>query len=257
MTSTNVTCNNDGSATATPASGIYDFVWSNGTTDLAVSSSTITSLPAGTFCVTVTDTVTGCVDSGCVFVAPNANVPIVFVNNVSAVTCAGASDGTVTIGTSNGVAPFTYVWDTIVPGIPGAPISVNYTVSGLPPRDYTVTSTDAVGCVSVITFNVPTPDSLTIVVIDTINPLCPSSSDGRIEVEGLGGTGLITYVWSNGIAADSGILAGIDTGLYCVTVVDENNCSNSICFNLNAQQVLTTSPVISTPITCNNGSCNS
>ena len=182
MTSTTVICNNDGTATATPVAGTYNFVWSNGVTDLAAASSTITSLPAGTFCVTVTDNATGCVDTGCVFVAPNVNVPIVFVNNVTAITCAGADDGTATIGTANGTAPFSYVWDTIVPGIPGTPISVNYTVTGLPPRDYTVTSTDNLGCVSVITFNVLSPDSLMITVLDTIHPVCESSLDGRIEV---------------------------------------------------------------------------
>lgn len=44
MTSTDVVCNNDGTATATPAAGIYNFTWSDGTIDNGVATSTIISL---------------------------------------------------------------------------------------------------------------------------------------------------------------------------------------------------------------------
>ena len=251
MSSTDVVCNNDGTATATPAVGTYDFVWSNGLTENGVATSTIVNLAAGTYCVTVTNTVTGCVDTGCVFVAPAVAVPGVFATNITPVTCAGANDGTVTIGTLNGTAPYTYVWDTIVPGIV-SPTSSNYTVTGLPPRDYTVTATDNNGCQSQITFNIPTPDPLTIAIIDTTHPVCQNDT-GRIEIEGQGGTGLITYIWSNGTTTSTGILSGIDTGFYCVTVVDDNNCTNTLCINLDAQQVLTTAIDIASPILCNGG----
>jgi gliding motility-associated-like protein len=251
MSSTDVVCNNDGTATAAPAVGTYDFLWSNGAIDNGVATSTITNLAPGTYCVTVTNVITGCVDTGCVFVAPAAVVPGVFAANITAVSCAGANDGSVTIGTINGTAPYTYVWDTIVPGIV-SPTSVDYTVTGLVPRDYSVTATDNNGCQSQITFNIPTPDPLTIAIIDTTHPVCQNDT-GRIEVEGQGGTGLYTYIWSNGTTTATGILSGIDTGFYCVTIVDVNSCTNTFCINLDAQQVLTTAIDISTSIPCNGG----
>ena len=251
MSSTAVVCNDDGTATATPAAGSYNFVWSNGFTENGVASSTASSLAAGTYCVTVTNTVTGCVDEDCIFVAPAAVVPTVFANNIVPISCFGANDGSVTIGTNNGTAPFTYQWDTLVPGIVTT-TSSNYTVNNLAPRDYTVTSTDNNGCISVITFNIPTPDLLTISIIDTTHPICQTDT-GRIEVEGQGGTGVYNYAWSNGQNGPSGILTGIDTGFYCVTVTDQNSCEAIFCINLDAQQVITTAAVVSDSIDCNGG----
>ena len=60
--------------------------------------------------------------------APAVNLPAVFANNVVGISCFGAGDGSVTIGTNSGTAPYTYVWDTIVPGIV-TNTSTNYTVN--------------------------------------------------------------------------------------------------------------------------------
>ena len=108
------------------------------------------------------------------------------------------------------------------------------------------------GCVSTINFEVTSPQPITINILDTLDPVCQSTFDGRIEVEGQGGRGVLTYNWSNGITADSGILAGIDTGTYCVTVVDANNCQATFCHTLSPQEVITTSLAVST-IPCNGG----
>ena len=89
MSSTDVLCVDDGTATATPTvAGTYDFVWSNGVTDNAVATSTITNLAPGNYCVTVTDVGTGCQTDDCVFVNPAPVLPVVSATN-TAITCFG------------------------------------------------------------------------------------------------------------------------------------------------------------------------
>ena len=253
MSSTDVICSSDGTATATPPAGLYDFIWSDGTVTNSAATSTISSLPTGSYCVTVTDLATGCVDTGCIFVNPAINLPALNVSTTP-ITCSGDNDGTATISTSGGTTTaigYTYAISPVVPIAPNPSLGP-ITLTGLAPGTYSVTSTDEGGCVTTLNFDITTPQPLTINVLDTLDPVCQSTLDGRIEVEGQGGTGLLTYNWSTGISADSGVLAGIDTGFYCVTVVDENNCSAVFCHTLNPQQILTTSLAV-TSIPCNGG----
>jgi gliding motility-associated-like protein len=254
MSSTNVVCSNDGTATATPPAGLYDFVWSDGSITSSAASSTINNLPTGSYCVTVTDLSSGCIDTGCIFVNPAVNLPALNVSTTP-ITCFGDNDGVATISTTGGTTTavgYTYAISPAVPVVPN-PSLTPVTLTGLAPGNYSVTSTDEIGCVTTLNFDITTPQPLILNVIDTLNPVCQSTFDGRIEVEGQGGTGLLTYSWSNGVVtADSGILSGIDTGLYCVTVVDDNNCSAVFCHTLRPQQVLSTSLAVSA-IPCNGG----
>jgi len=254
LTSTNVVCNSNGSVTASPIAGIYDFTWSNGFTESAVSSSTMINSPVGEYCVTITDVVTGCIDSDCVCIGFDSVAPVVFVSNNTPVSCWGDTDGCATIGTFSGLAPYTYVWDTIMTGYPSSTDS-NFTICNLSPRDYSVTSTDMNGCVSVVNFNIPEPNPVNYHLHDSINPSCVGSLDGKIEIEAVGGTGGLNYIWSTGDTI--GELEDLDEGTYCVTVVDDNNCAVSTCIVFTYQQTVTISSLnIISPIYCaGSGAC--
>jgi hypothetical protein len=248
LSATDVTCNNNGSATTAFTTGAYNFAWSNGFTETNVMNSTANNLSAGNYCVTITDLSTGCMDTFCVLVRTGATLGMVYANT-SAVTCFGATDGCVLIGTANGTAPFTYVWDTIVPGIVGT-TAVDYTVCNLPPRVYAVTSTDVLGCSSVTSFEIISPGPLQITVRDTMHPIC--GNNGRIELEVTGGTGLLDYTWSTG---DSTLIVDhLAAGQYCITATDQNNCATATCVTLVQQQNLVATASLITPISCHGDS---
>jgi len=132
---TDVSCygGNDGSITVIGAGGTspYSYSWSTGAT-----SSNVTGLSAGNYCVTVTDA-QSCTATACYDISEppvfNANAIV-----ISAVSCTGCSDGSVTVNVSGGVMPYFYYW------LPGG--QTNQTLNGLSAGTYSVTATDANGC---------------------------------------------------------------------------------------------------------------
>ncbi|WMX16259.1 T9SS type A sorting domain-containing protein [Aureispira sp. CCB-E] len=244
MSSTDVTCNDNGLVNASFNTGSYHFVWSNGIVDTNIGNSTAHNLNIGIHCVSITDLSTGCLDTFCVQVNLDTTAPGVQTNTTS-ISCFGAADGCVTIETINGTAPYTYVWDTVILGSQ-VTTSTNYTVCNLPPKLYTVTSTDAAGCNSVASFEVVSPSPLDIVVRDTVHPIC--GSNGRIEVEVFGGTGTLDYTWSTGDSTL--VLENLAAGQYCMTATDANHCSTVLCLDLIQQQTLTATANLLRAIDC-------
>jgi|GEM_PF-1336624 len=167
LSSSPVLCSNDGTATATTSNpGIFNFVWDNGSTTNATTSSTIVGLAVGNYAVTVTDAVSGCSVSDSIDVLPSATTPIVYVQLLTG-TCEGENDGTVTVATSGGTGPYTYSWSDIGVG----PASRTLMPAGI----YTVTVTDALGCSSSITFDIPEFENADVNVTPN-GPICSGDS---------------------------------------------------------------------------------
>ncbi|MFH1320296.1 MAG: T9SS type A sorting domain-containing protein [Bacteroidota bacterium] len=130
----------DGTATVAASGGTtpYTYLWSDGQT-----TSTATSLGVGIYSVTVTDA------NGCAFVGSQAvNSPgCTLTATVSGTdeTAAGANNGTASVTASGGTTPYNYMWNTS---------DTTNTISGLTPGPYTVTVTDAAGCLAAGTYNV-------------------------------------------------------------------------------------------------------
>lgn len=133
FSSTNVSCpgGNNGSATVTASGGTapYTYLWSTGAT-----TSSISSLTAGTYDVTVTDNVS-CPATGSVTISEPGAINLSFA--VTNETFAGANDGAIDLTVAGGNSPYTYSWDT------GA---TTEDISGLSAREYFVTVTDNNGC---------------------------------------------------------------------------------------------------------------
>jgi gliding motility-associated-like protein len=223
----NPTCSDtsDGSIEITVSGGPdLTFAWDDDVSDTALAE----NLPAGTYCVTVTDMNTSQSTTSCyTLVAPPPFS--LSVDNVEGVSCNGESDGAITIATVGGVGPFVIDWEGNLP-------DNVLTQTDLDGGDYSVTVTDANGCSrEQVNIQIGEPSMLTIAgtpsLISTENP-------GEVNVIAQGGREPYTYSWTGpeGFTADSEDIGGLsEPGTYCLTLTDNNDCFEVQCFAVGRQ----------------------
>ncbi|MBL0051828.1 MAG: SprB repeat-containing protein, partial [Bacteroidetes bacterium] len=102
--------------------------------------------------------------------------------------------------------------------------------TGLAAGTYTVTATDAAGCIETATFTVTEPAILGMNGTPT-DVTTNGGSDGSIDVTATGGTPNYTYLWSNGSTDEDQI--NLPAGTYTVTVTDANGCTEEATFTIN------------------------
>lgn len=197
---------NDGSidATITDGSGSYSISWSHGPTTEDVS-----GLAPGTYFITVTDSVSGCVGISSFEVLEDTEITA-----TAAITDAscGLLDGAIDLTVSGPSGPYTFLWSTS---------DVSEDISALGSGIYLVTITDVNGCTLDTSFNVNDLGSPTIAATVT-DPSCDGSSDGGVDISVSGGVPPYTFLWSNGATSED--LSGVTEGNYSVTVTDDNGC---------------------------------
>lgn len=210
-TQVDVSCNGgtDGSATATATGGTapYTYNW----TPTGGTSANATGLAAGTYTVTVTDN-NGCTQTADVIITEPA--PLALTTTGTDETCDYADDGTVSVTVTGGTANYSYLW---TPG--GFTTSA---VTGLTAGTYTVTVTDANGCVEndFVTITEPTPITLNMTTIDVD---CNGGATGTASATVSGGTPNYTYLWTPG-GQTTATINNLTAGVYDVTVTDANGC---------------------------------
>ena len=233
MVTVNIVDNNDGTATATAAGGTasYTYLWSNNQT-----TTTATGLSNGTtYNVTVTDA-NGCTGSGTVIISISTiNTTVTVVD----ATC-GLSNGSATVTASNGVAPYSYLWDA------NAASQITATATNLGAGTYTVTVSDANGTTATATATVgatPTVNATASVVSDYngADVTCNGASDGAITAVATAGTAPYAYSWSSG--ATTATLTGLPAGIYTVTVIDSDGCTASATATVTEPSLLTVNAV--------------
>ncbi|MCB9307408.1 MAG: gliding motility-associated C-terminal domain-containing protein [Lewinellaceae bacterium] len=205
---TEPTCNGytDGTATVNPSGGAtpYTYMWDNGQ-----NGQTNFGLGAGTYFVTVNDN-NGQVVTGSVTVTQ----PDPLLVNVSAVglSCSSAN-GTLTANVTGGTQPYEYEWSTAE-----TTPEIDVSMSG----GYLVTVTDANGCSSIGTFNVPTVAEFLPSYIFT-RPACNGEATGGIAVTVFGTYPPFTWEWSNGVVNQN--LTNVAAGDYEISITDMNGCT--------------------------------
>lgn len=202
--STGTTCANAGGVDVNVSGGVgpYTYSWSNGST-----SKTQSGLASGLYCVTVTD-INGCTDASCVGVVGQLMVDVTTFDSRCAFACDGSANAIVTGGT----APYSYVWNTG---------GTTPTISPLGPGTYTVTVTDANGCMVIGTGVVSEPPPV-LLTIDSQDPGCNNGNGGQISINSVGGVGPYTYLWNTGQTTST--INNLSTGTYIVNVTDANGC---------------------------------
>ncbi|MEQ9188790.1 MAG: gliding motility-associated C-terminal domain-containing protein [Cryomorphaceae bacterium] len=236
----NVSCvgGSDGSITAnnaTGGTGPYAFLWSSGGNALTES-----GLAAGTYTITVTD------DNGCtatadtVLTEPATGVSISIASAID-VSCNGGSDGSVTANSaSGGTAPYTLLWSSGGNGL---------TETGLTAGTYSITVTDAGGCVDSADTTIVEPALLVVDTTIVSQPTCAGSANGSITVTTTGGSPAYSYAWNNGDTTAT--VSGLTAGTYTVTVTDANTCTDNITVVLANGPSITASIAIDNLIDCN------
>ena len=221
-------------ATATGGNGTYTYTWSNGQT-----TATATGLAPGMQGVTVTD-FRGCSASATVLVGQTGSNITADITSTS-VSCSDSSDGTATVTVTSGAGNYTYAWSS---GASGA------TATGLAAGSYSVTILDAGGCplIKTITVGAPAP-----MVIDfTTTPATCGEANGSAAATVTGGTGAITYLWSNGSTDPS--ITGVSAGNYLLSVADANLCLAAATATVPQVGGLVAATATTTDVTCNGGS---
>ncbi len=240
-TGIDITCfgASDGSVSLTVSGGTapYDFIWDDGSTN-----ANITGLSAGNYAATLTDA------NGCDILTNYTVIepwPIVNAITSSPTSCFGGIDGSATVTTSGGIAPYLYQWDN------GELTSTANLLSG---GNHQVTVFDSNGCfvVESVVISSPTvlvPNSFTLNSVS-----CFGGSDGSAEVLATGGTPPYSYTW-NTVPAQSGSLAtGLTAGVYEVVISDANSCTtNPISITITGPTAPISIDVIPSNVSCFGG----
>lgn len=224
----------------------YNYAWSTGATTI-----TLSSIPTGTYTLTVTDG-NGCRVVSSAFV-DNADTIVLTTSiatpyNGQQISCADGNDGQATVTASRGSAPYTYQWIT------GATTA---TTSQLQASTYPVTVTDANGCIAIDSVTLMHPPQI---VINTqllsnyngYNVSCYDGSDGILLANAIGGTGTLSYQWSDGQSTDTATNLG--RGRYAVTVTDINGCFTVVTDSLSTPPALQTQTTPLQNIACHGDS---
>ncbi|TDO04094.1 Ig-like domain-containing protein [Sunxiuqinia elliptica] len=227
---TNVSCygDSDGTATVIPSQGTepYTYSWDD---PAGQTTQTATGLAAGTYHVTVTD------DNNCqqtTEVIITQPLEILLAIDQLDVTCHGGSDGSATVNITNGVAPFTYLWND-----PSA--QTTQTAMNLAAGDYEVTVTDANGCEEKSQVTITEPPADILATISSTNISCFGANDGTATVSASDGVEPYTYLWDDPAAQTAKTATNLAAGTYTVVVTDAKGCTTEATVTITEPAELT------------------
>ncbi|HEU4718609.1 MAG TPA: gliding motility-associated C-terminal domain-containing protein, partial [Bacteroidia bacterium] len=211
-TSSNTTCsgscNGTATATVTTGSGPFTYNWSD---PLGQTTATATGLCPGSYTVVVAD------GAGCnttLNVSLNSPTPITINPAVTPTTC-GSCNGSVTLNTSGGIAPYTFQWSNG---------STTSTLNGLCAGVYSVIIRDASGCTATYSVNISASGGPTAANATVTNATCNGTCNGSASLAPTGGTPPYSYLWVSGGQTTSSV-NNLCAGLYFFQVRDSAGCA--------------------------------
>ncbi len=208
ISSSNATCGQaNGAAIALPSGSSIgaQYVWSNGSV-----AGSITGLTPNNYTVTVTNS-SGCTATASASIS-NLNGPDIVVNTTN-ISCFGLKDGAATV-IINTPGSYNIDWST------GS--SNTGSISNLIAGNYSVTVSNGSTCQSVQQFSITQAPAITGSSSAT-NTNSNGQSNGTASVVATGGSGTLSYTWSN--SGTTPTISGLSAGQYVCTVEDASGCS--------------------------------
>lgn len=208
---------NSGQVTINTINGMEPFTYEWDPPGLGSNTSgNILNLPAGSYRVTVTDSVGCSISDPFVVHQPDSIYDNLTVYNAS---CHDSIDGSIFYQTFNGVNPFTYQWSNG---------ETTPSLSHLAAGSYSVTASDHNGCLVSAAGTIEEPEVLNIFASPDLT-ICEGQTI-QLSAYATGGTPIYTFYWG-GVAAGSSIsITPNNSNTYKVMVKDLNGCESKTEF---------------------------
>ncbi|MFH1319447.1 MAG: PKD domain-containing protein, partial [Bacteroidota bacterium] len=161
--------------------------------------------------------------NGCSYTMPviinDITGPVIDSISINDVTCSGDANGTAEVFASGVAPPLTYIWEDNS----GSMVDSGATfISGLSGGIYTVTVTDANGCITSDFTTINEPTLLASAIISSTYASCNGICDGTAEVMVGGGVSPYTYLWTAGQTTSTA--TGLCSGTHNVIITDLDSC---------------------------------
>ncbi|MFK8101105.1 MAG: gliding motility-associated C-terminal domain-containing protein, partial [Saprospiraceae bacterium] len=197
----------NGSISISPLGGQapFSYQWNTGDT-----TAQLNNLAPGQYQLTVTDSQSCAATFATTLTAPQA---LTILLNSTDASCQGNNDGSLSVQSSGGTAPYDLQWNTTV--VPDSMM--------LPAGTYTVTVTDQNACQTTATTQIGEPNLLTVNLNISNNLNCSNSTDGALSATMNGGTPPYNLQWEDG--NNNANRTNLIAGTYTITVTDQNQCT--------------------------------
>jgi outer membrane protein OmpA-like peptidoglycan-associated protein/uncharacterized protein (DUF2141 family) len=236
----NVLCygDNGGAVDITISGGVgpYAYAWSNSST-----SQDLERVPAGKYNVQIKDA-NNCRETLSAEVTQPAQLNVA-ISSIENILCFGELKGAIDIAVAGGVTPYSFSWSN------GA---TTEDISDVKAGNYSVTVTDAQGCMQTINATIAQPPQLDARISNEKHLACFGDSNGAISIEVKGGVKPYTYAWSN--KANTQNIENLVAGDYSVAIVDKNGCSRQLSTKIIQPEKLVSSLTGSKDVSCYEGS---
>lgn len=226
----------------------YYYSWNFGDGS-AVSHSTNPShtyATAGTYTVTLTNTVVGW--EGTCNSSETMTISVGLANSATAITnvsCNGGNNGSVVASATGGTSPYSF-------SINGGSSYQAAAFNNLSAGSYTLLVRDAIGCTASTSFMITQPAAINFTTASSTNASC-GNNDGSILVAATGGAGTIQYQLNSGAFQSSGSYTGLAAGAYLVTAKDANGCTKVTTVMVNNLGAPSLSVLSTTNVSCHGG----
>ena len=210
----------------------YTYEWTLGVNSFTVSlpstDTNLQDLGPGVYKVTVTDAV-GCTYTETYEITEPDDIVIIVDSEVD-ILCNGDLTGSISITPQGGSGDYTYYWTYDPDGNGGQQFDNVEDLENLGPGEYVILVEDSNGCFESEVFQITQPEPIIITVDSKIDILCHGDFTGSIDVSIAGGVPNynISWIGPTGFVSGDEDISALEAGTYTLTIIDQNNCLQSI-----------------------------